>query len=120
MKKIYYNKVIRDRVADKMSRNGVRFLTKKLSQKAFEKALILKVAEEASGVVNAKNRQELVQELADLLVVIDEVKRVKKISPLELKKTYGENMAKKGGFSKKLWLIWSEDSGYKTNEKTGK
>ena len=118
MKKIYYNKVIRDKVADKMKRNGVKFLAKKLSHKAFEKALIPKVAEEASGVVNAKNRTELIQELTDLLVVIDEVKRVKKIKPTELKRTYKENMAKKGGFSKKLWLVWSEDTGYKTNEKS--
>ena len=117
-KKIYYNKVIRDKVAEKMKRNGVKFLAKTLSQKAFEKALIPKVAEEASGVVNAKNRTELIQELTDLLVVIDEVKRVKKISPAELKKTRRENMAKKGGFSKKLWLVWSEDTGYKTNEKS--
>ena len=69
MKKIYYNKVIRDRVADKMSRNGVKFLVKKLSKKTFEKALVLKVAEEASGVVNAKNREELVQELCLVYVL---------------------------------------------------
>jgi hypothetical protein len=31
-----------------------------------------------------------------------------------------KNMKKKGGFAQWLWLVRSEDNGYKTNEKRGR
>ncbi len=120
MKKIFYHKLIRDGVAAKMRKKGIAFETKKLSKSQLEKALLAKIEEEAGGVQNARTRVELVHEICDVLAVIDEIKKVKKISTRELNAARKENMRNKGGFAKRLWLVWSSDTGYKTNEKKGK
>ncbi len=89
----------------------------KLSSKDFKKELLLKVGEEASGLTSAENREEIIKELADIEAVTDEIKKVYGITKEELKFAKKANFDKKGGFDKKLFLVWSEDTGYKTNER---
>lgn len=120
MKKIYYRKLIRDGVAAKMRSNGTAFETRRLNKKEFEKCLLAKAEEEAGGVANARTRTELMDEICDVLAVIDEIKKFKKISSVQLQKARKENMKKKGGFAQRLWLEWSADTDYRSNEKKGK
>ncbi len=121
MKKIYYNKLIRDGVAESMKKKGVIFETKKLSKIQFEKALLAKVVEEAGGIQNAKTRKELMHEICDVLAVIESIIKQKKINFFkELRAVWKENIKQKGRFNDRLWLVWSEDNGYRTNEKKGK
>ncbi len=120
MRKIYYNKLVRDNIPEVIKKNGGDFKIKKLSKEHFEKELIRKVGEEASGLMGAKNRQELISELADVLDVIEEIKTFKGITGQEIKKSQKAAYERKGGFRKKLYLFWSSDTGYKTNEKTHK
>lgn len=117
MKKIYYNKLIRDDILSKMKNLNIEFEVKKLSKKNFERALLEKIREEALEVAKARTKDELIQELADLVIIIHEITKLKNIKPSELRQAQKANMKKKGGFAKKLWLVWSEDNGYKTNEK---
>lgn len=117
MKKIYYRKLIRDRIPEKMERAGAAYKVRRLRKKEFEKELIKKVEEEASGLQRAGNKIELVEELADVLDVVEEIKKVKKIKVQEINKAQKENDKKKGGFKKKIFLVWSEDTGYRTNER---
>ncbi|MBI2514607.1 nucleoside triphosphate pyrophosphohydrolase [Candidatus Wolfebacteria bacterium] len=117
MKKIYYNKLIRDKVAINMKKRGVAFASRKLNQKEFEKALIRKVGEEADGLLQARSQKEFIDELADILNVFAEVRKLKKIKTGEMKKALAKNMEIKGGFKKRIYLTWSADTGYKTNER---
>lgn len=117
MKKIFYHKLIRDKIPDKIKKKGSLLKTRKLNQKEFEKELLKKVGEEASGLLNIKNRQELIFELADVQDVLDEVKKFKKISAIQIKNAQKENYQTKGGFKKKIYLVWSADDGYKSNER---
>ncbi len=117
MKKIYYNKLIRDNIPDVIHALGKECETFKLSKKKFEIELIKKVSEEAVGLLNAKNRKELIEEIADVVDVIDEILLLKKISPKALADQRQKNLVKKGGFKKQLYLVWSSDEKYKTNEK---
>jgi predicted house-cleaning noncanonical NTP pyrophosphatase (MazG superfamily) len=117
MKKIYYNKLIRDGIPDKIKRRGSLCRVKKLGQKEFEAQLLKKVGEEADGLLVAKTKEELVAELADILVVIEEIKKAKRITSKQLSGALKENLIRKGGFKKKLFLFWSSDDGYKTNER---
>ena len=118
MKKIHYNKLIRDKIPDKIKRSGAAALYRILNKKEFEKKLICKAEEEASGMQAAKTKAELISEIADVLDVIDEVKKVKKIATSQIKKAQQKNNQKKGGFKKRIYLNWTTDSGYRTNEKT--
>ncbi len=100
-----------------MERLRVQFETRTLRAGEFVTELLKKVEEEASALVHTKTRSELIEELADVQDVIDEIKKVKKVSPEEMELAQEKNKEKKGGFKKRLFLLWSEDNGYKTNEK---
>jgi predicted house-cleaning noncanonical NTP pyrophosphatase (MazG superfamily) len=116
-KKIFYRKLIRDKIPEKMTRVGAAYAVRKLGKKEFEKELLKKVGEEASGLLAAKNKAEIIEELADVLDVAEEIRQHWKIKPSCLKAKQKENTAKKGGFKKKIFLVWSEDTGYQTNER---
>ncbi len=117
MKKIYYNKLIRDRIPEKITRNGGAYEVEKLGQKEFERELLKKVGEEATGLLHAKTKEELASELADIIDVIEEVKKVKGISRAKIESARKKAYDLKGGFKKKLFLLWSSDTGYRTNER---
>lgn len=117
MKKIYYNKLIRDKIPEIIREKGSDCKTKTLSSVDFYKELVKKVSEEASGILGAKNKKELISEIADVLDVINEIKKVKKITSKQILRTQEENNKRKGGFKKHIYLFWSSDDGYKTNEK---
>jgi len=70
-----------------------------------------------SGLKSAKSKEELISELADVIEVIEEIKKVKKNKSRQISVARKENMFKKGGFKKKLFLVWASDTGYKSNEK---
>ncbi|OGI26718.1 MAG: hypothetical protein A2359_03525 [Candidatus Moranbacteria bacterium RIFOXYB1_FULL_43_19] len=117
MRKIYYRKLIRDKIPEKMTRVGAAYESRKLGKKEFENEILKKVGEEASGLLAAKNKEEIIEELADVLDVAEEIRRHWKIKPSCLANMQKENARKKGGFKKKIYLVWSEDTGYRTNER---
>lgn len=117
--KIYYNKLIRDRIPEKIAKAGAACETRLLTEEEFERELVKKVEEEASGMPAAASREELIEEMGDVLDVIDEVRKLKGITDAELAVTRARALEKKGGFEKRLFLLWSSDDGYKTNEKKG-
>lgn len=119
--KVYYNKLIRDNIPLKMDNLGVRYETKTLNFRRFKKELIRKVLEESSALTKEKDKKGIVDELADVLDVIDEIKKVFRIKSEEIRNMQRINSQKKGGFKKKIFLIWSEaNDDYKTNERRGK
>jgi predicted house-cleaning noncanonical NTP pyrophosphatase (MazG superfamily) len=117
MKKVFYRKLIRDNIPAKMDRVGAAYEVRKLREKEFEKELLKKIGEEASGLLAAKCKEDIIEELADVLDVAEEIRRHWKIKPSCLKKKQKENALNKGGFKKRIYLVWSEDTGYRTNER---
>jgi predicted house-cleaning noncanonical NTP pyrophosphatase (MazG superfamily) len=117
MGRVYYNKLIRDKIPEKIARNGeeceVRTIT---DDQEFQQELFKKVAEEASALSCVRSREEFLSEYADLAFVLEELFRVQSISPEELAAAKGKNLEKKGGFEKRLFLNWSSDAGYRSNE----
>ena len=118
MKRVYYNKLIRDKIPENIAHVGSECETKKLDDKAFEQELLKKVGEEASALPVCSDKQELIRELADVLDVIAEIKHIKNITDKELLEASQKNFERKGGFAKKLFLVWSSDDQYQSNEKT--
>jgi len=117
MKKIHYNKLIRDKIPEKIKKSGAAASYRILPKTEFEKSLIRKVEEEASGMQAAKSKKELISEIADVVDVLEEIKKVKKITNKQVLAAQEKNFQKKGGFKKKIFLKWTSDSGYRTNEK---
>src|SRR4030042_3524661 len=110
MKKVYYRKLIRDRIPEKMTRVGATYEIRKLGKKEFKRELLKKVGEEASGLLEAKNKTDIIEELADVLDVAEEARKHWKIKPSCLRTKQKENALKKGGFKKKIYLVGPEDT----------
>jgi predicted house-cleaning noncanonical NTP pyrophosphatase (MazG superfamily) len=117
MKKIFYNKLIRDKIPERIEESGGEYLVKKLNNQSFLKELIKKVGEESDGLVKAKTKKEIIDEMGDVFDVLDEIKKTLKIKSSELLVSRKNAFKKKGGFKKRLFLVWSSDTGYKSNER---
>lgn len=117
MNRKYYNKLIRDKIPQIMGKKNVAYETKQLSLAEFRTELLKKVGEEASALPRLKSKEEITPELADTLDVIDEIKRTYKITDDEIKQAQAAAKRRKGGFKKRLFLFWSADNGYQTNER---
>lgn len=120
MKKRFYNKLIRDKVPAIIAASGADFRIKRLSVTAFRKELLKKVGEEASALPKLNKRTDITDELADTLDVIQEIQKEFRISTANIRAAQKKAMARKGGFKKRIYLYWSADNGYKTNERTYK
>lgn len=117
MKKVYYNKLVRDGIKDKIEKNGEECSVRVLVDEAeFEQELLKKVIEEASALARVRSRADFLEEYCDLMVVLDALTRKLEISEADIKVAMNENVARKGLFKYHHFLEWSDDSGYKSNE----
>lgn len=117
MQRVYYNKLIRDGIPDKINNNGEECSTRTIQDdNEFQQELLKKVAEEAGALSRVRNREEFLDEYADLMVVLDALTDLENVSEAEIKTAIAENLEKKGGFKERLYLYWSTDAGYKSNE----
>lgn len=117
MKKVYYNKLVRDGIKEKIERLGEECSVRVIVDEAeFEQELLKKVAEEANALARVRNREDFLNEYCDLMVVLDALTHKLEISEAEIKVAMTDNVAKKGLFKYHHFLEWSEDSAYKSNE----
>lgn len=115
--RIYYNKLVWDNVPDLIHEKGKECEIRTLDDEEFELEILKKVEEEASALPETASRQELIDELADVVTCVEYIKDVKKITELELADALERHARRKGRFEKKHYLVWSSDSTYETNEK---
>lgn len=115
--RIYYNKLIRDGIPDKIEKKGEQCEVRTLEDSAeFRQELLKKVIEEARGLAHVRTREEFLDEYADLMVVLMALEKEMELSEADIKLALEENIKKKGKFDHRLFLHWSEDSAYKSNE----
>ncbi len=117
MKKVYYNKLVRDRIKDKIEGKGEALEVRTITDDAeFEQELLKKVVEEARVLAHVRTREAFLEEYADLMVALDALTAVLEITPAEIKVAIEENTTKKGLYKLRHFLQWSEDKGYQSNE----
>jgi len=104
-----HNKLVRDNIPEIIDREGKKYKCKILSQSDFIAALKSKIIEEAKEIAAASNREELIQEVADLYEAIDTLLSAKQIEPEQIIKAKQEKQKAKGGFQKRIKLIWTEE-----------
>ena len=117
MKRIYYNKLVRDGIKDKIEAKGeaceVRIIK---DTDEFQQELLKKITEEASALARVSSRDEFLSEYADLMIVLDALTALMEFSEADIKTAIEENIAKTGFYKLHHFLHWSEDSDYKSNE----
>jgi predicted house-cleaning noncanonical NTP pyrophosphatase (MazG superfamily) len=102
-----HNKLVRDLIPEIIRQAGRQCDSIILSESEYRQALRDKLLEEAQEAATA-NREDLIEELADLLDVIDALIESHHISQESIVLTRDQKRAEKGGFTQKVKLLWTE------------
>lgn len=117
MQKVYYNKLVRDRIHTKIESKGEACSVRVIEDDAeLQQELLKKVLEEASALAHVTSRDEFLAEYADLMVVLDALTAQLEFSEADIKTALLENVEKKGLYKNRHFLNWSEATEYKSNE----
>ena len=117
MSKVFYNKLVRDKIQDKIESKDelceVRVIT---DDNEFQQELLKKIREEATALSSVRTRTDFLDEYADLMVVLDALTATMGFTEADVQIAIQENVQKKGLYNEKHFLHWSDDSGYVSNE----
>jgi predicted house-cleaning noncanonical NTP pyrophosphatase (MazG superfamily) len=114
---VYYNKLVRDGIPEKIRGNNEECdIRSVVDEQEFQQELLKKIAEEASSLSRVRTRTDFLDEYADLMVVLNTLAKTMELSEAEIKVALEENIKKKGGFDRRIYLHWSSDTNYKSNE----
>jgi len=86
MKEYQFNKLIRSKLQERMSVEGVNVVGRNLNSEEFTQELKNKLVEEAIEVQDTNSRDSLVKELADVMEVIESIISVHNITKEEVEK----------------------------------
>lgn len=106
MGKYNHNKLIRDEIPEIIKANGNQCETRVLTDEEFAVELRKKLLEEAGEVLNS-SEEDLPKELADALEVIESLAETQGLTLADIQKIQEEKRNIRGGFEKKLFLLWS-------------
>jgi predicted house-cleaning noncanonical NTP pyrophosphatase (MazG superfamily) len=95
-----YNKLVRDRIPEIIEAKGQTCKTHIAEEMEYAAKLKEKLQEEAAEFVKDDN----IEELADLLEVVEAIKKLKGFDSAELEKVRLEKHEKRGGFEKRIIL----------------
>ena len=98
------SKLVRDRTLERFSNDKIIPKYRMLRGKELGVALKLKLIEEAHEVKIARDRRELIAEIADVLEVIDGLCREYKISADDIALIKKTTRKKRGGFEKGIFV----------------
>lgn len=116
-RKIFYNKLVRDDIEERIKAKGEACEIRVIEDDAeLQQELLKKVREEASSLAHSRDRKEFLSEYCDLMVVLDALTAQLGYSEADIKVAMEENIKLKGFYKKRHFLHWSEDGAYKSNE----
>lgn len=107
MKK-YYRKLVRDKIPQVIEKRGGTYKVRVLPQREFAKALRKKLREETKEATTAPAHL-LVDELADMLECMQSLAAFYHLPWIDITKKQKQKRKERGGFEKRLYLIWSAD-----------
>jgi len=99
-----YNKLVRDNIPNIISKNGETPITRVLSDVEYKEELERKLYEEYKEVLNTKNSDERIEELADMLELITSLALLENKTIEEVLEVAKTKRLKRGGFSNKIYL----------------
>ncbi len=98
------DKLVRDNTLKRFKAAGVTPQYKIVSNTDLFDAFNKKLIEEAHEVHDATNRQEMIEELADVLEVIDGLCKAQGILPEEVSAAKHAKIAERGGFERGIYI----------------
>lgn len=108
MRKFTQNKLWREKLIKRMEKTGSIIHTKILSGEEYDVELRSKLVEEAREVQASRNREELVQEIADVYEVIDSLLKHHRLTKEEVLAAQAAKKDDRGGFEKHTYVTTAE------------
>jgi len=109
MRTFKQKKLWRDKAVDMMEQNhGSRIHWRRLDDKEFDEQIRLKLLEETQEVVAAKDRKELISELADVQEVISSLADLYDVSKEEITAAQTKKREERGGFQARCFVDTAE------------
>ena len=99
-----FNKLVRDNIPDIIRNNGEEAITRVLSDEEYKEELLKKLSEETSEVINASSKDELLEELADVLEILKALAELNNKTLEDVIEIAREKRLKRGGFEKRIFL----------------
>ncbi len=103
-----FNKLVRDRVPELIRERGERVTTARLDEEAIIRALRQKLVEEAYEVLDAKDLESVLVELADIREVVDSLIQHLKAQDPDVSEQQVEKRSKLGAFDEGVVLLETE------------
>ncbi|MBG9586088.1 nucleoside triphosphate pyrophosphohydrolase [Cytobacillus firmus] len=104
-----YNKLVRDRIPEVITRNGKTCSTRILDNEEYIEELKKKSFEELEEYVKAQTDEEAMEELADILEILHALAKVHGSTMRDVDDIRKSKVEKRGGFRDKVFLIEVED-----------
>lgn len=108
-----YNKLVRDKIPQNIQVLGKKCNYYVLEEEKYKKELDKKLLEESNEFIVDHS----IEEMADLIEVIESIKKSHNLENEEIEKVRLEKKAKKGGFEEKLYLVEVEEEGNEVEDK---
>ena len=106
MIKVFHQKLIRDKIPQVIKAAGDKYEVRIISEKEYEKELKKKLVEEAKEL-NETPKEKLLNEMADVLELLKSISEFYKINFKLVEEKQVQKRKERGGFKKRLFLIWS-------------
>ncbi|MAU13506.1 MAG: nucleotide pyrophosphohydrolase [Anaerolineaceae bacterium] len=106
MSRIVYNKLVRDRIPEIITAQGKPHEVAVVSEADYRALLFDKLQEEAAELATGDN---LAEELADIYEVLDAIIAANGLSADEIATVKAQKREKRGGFTKRIKLLWVDD-----------
>ncbi len=102
MEKVF-NKLVRDKIPEKIEKNGEIAITRILNKDEYKIELEKKLYEEYNEVLSSSGKDRI-EELADMLEIIKALAKLEKSSLEEVIEVSNEKVLKRGAFEKRIYL----------------
>ena len=99
-----YNKLVRDNIPDIIKNNGGEPIIRILDDSEYKSELEKKLYEEYQEVLNTKNSEERIEELADMLEIISSLAELEHKTLNDVIEVAKLKTVKRGGFKDKIYL----------------
>ena len=103
MDKIFKN-LVRDNIPKVIEDNNAVAITRVLDDEEYRNELYKKLLEECNEVISAKNSDEILEELADVLEVMEAIINLENKTLEDVKEIAETKRKKRGGFQKRIFL----------------
>ena len=99
-----YDKLVRDKIPEVIERNGETAITRVLDENEYRRELLWKLQEEVNEVLNATSKEQLIEELADVLEVLKSIAKLENKTMADVIEVAQQKRLVKGGFDQRIFL----------------